>query len=66
MIKKYLNEQKPSDKEVFYKIQYYHHKKNMKSKNKQWALLNKSKPKDLKQLLKNSDFTKAFNDLVDM
>ena len=66
MIKEYLNKQKLSDREVFYKIQYYHLKNNIKLKNKQWALLDGLKPKDLKQLLKNSHFTKAFNALVEI
>ena len=66
MIEEYLNKQKLLNKEVFYKIQYYYLKNNTKLKNKQWALLNKLKPKDLKQLLKNSHFAKAFNTLVEM
>ena len=48
MIKEYLNKQKLLDKEVFHKIQYYYFKNNTKLENRQWALLNKSKPKDLK------------------
>ena len=48
MIEEYLNKQKPSDGEVFCKIQYYHLKNDTKLENKWWALLNKSKPKDLK------------------
>ena len=48
MIEEYLNEQKPLDGEVFYKIQYYHFKNNTKLKNRWWALLDGSKPKNLK------------------
>ena len=66
MIEEYSNKQKLSDGEVFCKIQYYHHKKDTKLKNRWWALLDKSKLKDLRQLLKNSDFMNAFNDLIDM
>ena len=66
MIEEYLNKQKPSDGEVFRKIQYYHLKNNIKSKNRWWALLNRSKLKDLKQFLKNSHFVKAFNVLIEM
>ena len=66
MIEEYLNKQKPSNGEVFHKIQYYHLKNNIKLENRQWALLNRSKPKDLKQLLKNSHFAKAFNALVEI
>ena len=48
IIKEYLNKQKLLNKEVFRKIQYYYLKNDTKSENRQWALLNKSKPKDLK------------------
>ena len=66
MIEEYLNKQKPLDGEVFYKIRYYYLKKDTKLENRQWALLDGSKPKDLRQLLKNSHFAKAFNALVEM
>ena len=66
MIEEYSNEQKPSDGEVFRKIRYYHLKNDTKSENRWWALLDGSKPKDLKQLLKNSHFAKAFDALVEM
>ena len=66
MIKEYLNKQKLLNREVFYKIQYYYLKNDTKSENRQWALLNGLKLKDLKQLLKNSHFAKAFNALVEI
>ena len=66
MIKEYLNKQKPSNREVFCKIQYYYFKNNTKLENRQQALLNRSKPKDLKQLFKNFYFIKAFNTLIEM
>jgi hypothetical protein len=66
IIEEYLNEQKPSDGEVFYKIRYYHLKNNTKLKNRWWALLDRLKPNDLKQLLKNSHFARAFDALVEM
>ena len=66
MIEEYLNKQKLLDGEVFRKIQYYYLKNDTKSENKQWALLDGSKPNNLKQLLKNSNFAKVFNTLVDM
>ena len=66
MIEEYSNEQKLLDGEVFYKIQYYHLKNDTKLENRQWALLDGSKPKDLKQLLKNFYFAKAFDILVEI
>ena len=66
MIEEYLNKQKLLNREVFRKIQYYYFKNNIKSENRQWALLNGLKPKDLKQLLKNSHFVEAFNALIDI
>ena len=66
IIEKYLNKQKLSDGEVFRKIQYYYFKNNTKLENRQWPLLNGLKPNDLKQLLKNFHFARAFDTLVEM
>ena len=66
MIKEYLNEQKLLDREVFYKIQYYYLKNDMKLENRQQALLDGLKLKDLRQLFKNFYFAKAFDALVEM
>ena len=51
---------------MFCKIQYYYLKNNIKLENRWWALLDRLKLKDLKQLFKNSYFTKVFNALVEM
>jgi len=66
IIKEYLNKQKPLDGEVFRKIQYYYLKNDTKSENRWWALLDRSKLNNLRQLLKNSHFARAFNALVEM
>lgn len=60
------NEQRPSDGEIFRKIRYYHRTGDEESENRWWACLECSKPKDLRQLIKNTKLIAAFDALIDM
>ncbi|KAL1629899.1 hypothetical protein SLS56_005169 [Neofusicoccum ribis] len=60
------NEQPRSDGEIFRKIRLYHRKNDHGSEQKWWARLTATKQKDLRQLLRNSALTHAFDSLIDM
>ncbi|KAF2849418.1 hypothetical protein T440DRAFT_126264 [Plenodomus tracheiphilus IPT5] len=66
IIESYAHEQKPSDGEVFRKIRLYHRAGDSASEDRWWACLEKSKPKDLRQLLKRKVLVGAFDKLIDM
>ncbi|KAH9873409.1 hypothetical protein IAQ61_004032, partial [Plenodomus lingam] len=65
IIESYANEQKPRDGDIFRKIRYYHREKDAEAENRWWARLDKSKPKDLRQLLKRHKLASAFDALID-
>ncbi|KAF2650673.1 hypothetical protein K491DRAFT_666825 [Lophiostoma macrostomum CBS 122681] len=66
IVELYSNEQRPADGEIFRKILLYRRLHDELSENQWWAYLDKSKPKDLRQLLKNQLLASAFGSLVDM
>jgi hypothetical protein len=66
IIESYAHEQRPCDGEIFRKIRLYHRDNDEDSENRWWACLQKSKLKDLRQLLKRRDLVFAFDGLIDM
>ncbi|KAF1353041.1 hypothetical protein EJ07DRAFT_134654 [Lizonia empirigonia] len=66
IIESYVNEQKPSDGEIFRKIRLYHRQNDAEAENHWWAFLDKSKLRDLRQLLKKQDIAAAFDQLIDL
>jgi hypothetical protein len=66
IIESYANEQKASDGEIFRKIRLYHRDNNEEAQNRWWSRLEKSKPKDLRQLLKRPLLAAGFDALIDM
>ncbi|KAF1363093.1 hypothetical protein EJ07DRAFT_104137 [Lizonia empirigonia] len=66
IIESFLNEQKPSDGEIFRKIRLYQRQKDVDGENRWWACLDKSKLRDLRQLLKKQDIAAAFDELIDL
>lgn len=66
IIESFLNEQKPSDGEIFRKIRLYHRQNDVEAENRWWACLDKSKLRDLRQLLKKQEIAAAFDDLIDL
>ena len=66
IIESFLNEQKPSDGEIFRKIRLYHRQNDVEAENRWWACLDKSKLRDLRQLLKKQEIAAAFDDLLDL
>ena len=66
IIEAFANERKPSDGEVFRKIRLYHREKNEEAQKRWWSRLEKSKPKDLRQLLKRPILISGFDALIDM
>lgn len=66
IIELYSNEQRPSDGDIFRKILLYRRSNDGLSENQWWAYMDNSKPKDLRQLLKNRLLASAFGCLVDM
>jgi hypothetical protein len=66
IIESFLNEQKPSDSKIFRKIRLYHRQNNVEAENRWWACLDKSKLRDLQQLLKKQEIAAAFNNLLDL
>lgn len=65
IIESFMNEQKPSDGEIFRKIRLYHRQNDVEAENRWWACLDKSKLRDLRQLLKKQEIAAAFDDLID-
>lgn len=63
-IEAYGHEQRPSDGEIFRKIRLYHLSGDKEAEDRWWAHLDKSKPKDLRQLMKNPQIMSAFDALV--
>jgi hypothetical protein len=66
IIESYSNEQKPSDGEIFRKIRLYHRENNQEAQKRWWSRLEKSKPKDLRQLFKRPSLVAGFDALIDM
>jgi hypothetical protein len=66
IIESYMNEQKPSDGEIFRKIRLYNRQREEQAENRWWARLDNSKPKDLRQLVKRRTLISAFDKLIDM
>lgn len=65
-VESYLNEQRPSDGEIFRKIRLYARSHDLEGEKRWWSYLSNSKPKDLRQLSKNRELIRAFDALVDM
>ncbi|KAI1680263.1 DUF3723 containing protein [Pyrenophora tritici-repentis] len=66
IIESFANEQKPSDGEVFRKIRLYHRENDEEAQKRWWSRLEKSKPKDLRQLLRRPMLIAGFDALIDM
>lgn len=66
IVEAYAYEQRPSDGEIFRKIRLYHRQKDEESEKRWWSCLEKSKPKDLRQLLRREQLVSAFDTLIDM
>jgi hypothetical protein len=66
IIESYSNEQKPSDGEIFRKIRLYHRENNQEAQKRWWSRLEKSKPKDLRQLFRRPSLVAGFDALIDM
>ena len=66
IIESYANEQKPADGEIFRKIRLYHRANDQSAEDRWWACLDRSKLKDLRQLIKRPQLLAAFDELIDM
>ncbi|KAG9186453.1 hypothetical protein G6011_09561 [Alternaria panax] len=66
IIESYSNEQKPSDGEIFRKIRLYHRENDQEAEKRWWSCLEKSKPKDLRQLFGRASLASGFDALIDM
>jgi hypothetical protein len=66
IIESYSSEKRPSDGEIFRKIRLYHQENDQDAEKRWWSHLEKSKPKDLRQLLKRSSLAAGFDALIDM
>lgn len=66
IIELYSNEQKPLDGEIFQKIRLYHRENDQEAQKRWWSLLEKSKPKDLRQLFRRPLLAAGFDALIDM
>ncbi|KAF1937075.1 hypothetical protein EJ02DRAFT_477864 [Clathrospora elynae] len=67
IIESYSNKQKPSDGEIFRKIRLYHRENDQEAQKRWWSpRLEKSKPKDLRQLFRRPLLAAGFNALIDM
>jgi hypothetical protein len=66
IIESYSNEKKPSDGEIFRKIRLYHRENDQEAQTRWWSRLEKSKPKDLRQLLRRHTLAAGFDALIDM
>ena len=66
IVESFSNEQKPSDGEIFRKIRLYHRQKDYEAENRWWACLDKSKLRDLRQVLRKKELAAAFDALIDM
>ena len=62
----FSNTQAFTDGEIFWKIRYYHSQSDTQAERKWWARLTEAKRKDLRRLLRDSRFVRAFDDLLDM
>ena len=66
VVEVYSNEQKPSDGEIFRKIRLYHRENDQEAEKRWWSRLEKSKPKDLRQLFRRPLLAASFDALIDM
>ena len=66
IVEAYSNEQKPSDGEIFRKIRLYHRENDQEAEKRWWSRLEKSKPKDLRQLFRRPSLIASFDALIDM
>lgn len=64
LTEEYCNERAPCDGEIFYKIRQYHLANDESNELKWWARLTETKRKDLKQLLKDVRYAKAFDGML--
>ncbi|KAM0714194.1 hypothetical protein Q7P37_009981 [Cladosporium fusiforme] len=64
LVEEYSNEKAPCDGEIFYKIRQYHLANDEANELKWWARLTETKRKDLKQLLRDARYTKAFDGML--
>ncbi|KAF2850623.1 hypothetical protein T440DRAFT_356087, partial [Plenodomus tracheiphilus IPT5] len=55
-----------SDGEIFRKIRLYHRVNDQEAQKRWWSRLEKSKPKDLRQLLRRPSIAAGFDALIDM
>ena len=62
----FSNEERPPDGKIFRNILLHRRLHEELSENQWWAYLDNSKPKDLRQLLKNRPLSTAIEVLVDM
>jgi hypothetical protein len=66
IIESYSNEQKPSDGEIFRKIRLCHRENDQEAQKRWWSRLEKSKPKDSRQLFRRPSLAAGFDALIDM
>ncbi|KAG9382793.1 repeatdomain containing protein [Pyrenophora tritici-repentis] len=66
IIESYSNELRPSDGEIFRKIRLYHRENDQEALKRWWSCLEKSKPKDLRQLFRRPSLAAGFDALIDM
>ncbi|ELR03478.1 hypothetical protein GMDG_06208 [Pseudogymnoascus destructans 20631-21] len=66
LIEEYSNEEKPSDGEIYYKMQRYHFLQNFSFEMRWKALLRGKRQQYLLMLTRNEAMTAAFDDLLDI
>lgn len=64
LVEEYSNEEKPSDGELYCKIRQYHFQRNYSFEMRWRARLRGSRPQKLKSLLRNTELTEAFDNLL--
>lgn len=57
----FANERAHTDGEIFHKIRFYHGRQEADAENKWWARLTETKRKDLRQLLRDERYSRAFD-----
>lgn len=66
LVESYSYKQRPTDGEIFRKIRFYYRQQDQAAEDRWWACLDKSKLRDLRQLLKRPKLVIAFDRLIDM
>lgn len=64
VIEEFENEQAYCDGDIFWRIRLSHKQDDTQEENKWWAWLSETKTKDLRQLLRDERYVKAFDDLL--